>query len=399
MEGIEGHVRHLAQGQAIHHGFPRRAFVKGQPHLPVGRAREHVVLVPRAARQGGHHPEAQPRFQALGQVVADRLPHPKRGVVHAVHALRCAPSREWVGRMEHHRRIPALPVFFFNALGPAVPLGLVVPLGETEGEVSVLHRGHPHVLVDRVIKGRESVSPSVAGPGFSHGGVAGGGAVVLGPSREPTGRLRDVGDVVKLADGHGLHVGPCFPMVVAAVRPAVGGQNQRLGPHPLQIVLVGVDFVRPPFGAHAFPRGSPVEAVPKLHPQHGDVVGIPWVDAHLGEVPTEPTEDALGHGPFRHQRRPGVAVVGAPVKVAELQVRAHRVHHKPAGVFLDADAAPRALPPGIVQQLPRVAAVGAAVKLVGFMDQFALGGRPNAVPGACQQRPSFAGNPNIIDAH
>ena len=282
--------------------------------------------------------------------------------------------------MKQDGRVPRLPVLRIDAVREAVPLRFLVPFRQAVREVGVLHRRHAKGGVLGMVQCGETVSPTVAAPVHRHARISCRRPVVLRTGGVPPWSPRNVSDVVKLSHGKVLDILPRVAVVGASVRASIRGKDELVGTDPLQVVLVGVHLVGPPLRPHPLPRHPPVEGVPQLHPQDGDVVEIPRVQPHFGEVPTKPTEDAVWHGPLGHQFRPSVAVVSGSVQVAELQVGPHGVDHKPALRFLDADATTFFLAPRIGNDVPRFSAVQASVDLVVRTDKVARGRRPDAMP-------------------
>ena len=399
MKGIEGDVRHLAWRQVVDHQGPVSAGVGCVPHLSIRSSRSHCVGVKRTSRQGRHHPKTQPWILPQGQVSTHRLPFPKRRVLHAVHTFRGAPRHVGLSWVKQDGCIPRLAVFGIQPVGEIVPIGLFVPCRDAPSEVGVLHGGDPEEWIFRMVQRGETISPTVPRPVGRHRGVARGGAVVLCARGIPPRCPRNVGHMVELANGQRLDVLPRLAMVCGSIRPTVGCQNQFIGPHPLEVMLVSMHFVRPPFWPHALPRFAPIQGVPKLDAQHADVAKVPRVHAHLGEVPPKSPQDAVRHGPFRHDRQPCRPIVARAIQVAELQVRADRVDDKAPLRFVDANPATLTFAPWTREELPRVAAVQTSVHLVVGAHEVTCRARANAMPRGRQNGTRHARNAHVVDPH
>ena len=203
-----------------------------------------------------------------------------------------------------------------------------------------------------MVDGGEAIAAKVAGPSTQVFVIARGRSVVLCARCVGSRVVRIPRGAVKLGDGDVFEVFPRSAVVLGFVESAVGGQNTRLRPQPLQVVLVGVHFIRPPFWPHEVPVGSAVDGIPQVHTEDGDVIWIERVDAHFREIPTESTQGVLGNVVFRNDGAPRFSTIGGAVEVIQLAVLSDHEGVNALGRVGQSDAPAFALAPGIRQNLP-----------------------------------------------
>ena len=203
-----------------------------------------------------------------------------------------------------------------------------------------------------MVDGGEAIAAEVTGPSTQVFVIARGRSVVLCTGCVESRVVWIPRGAVKLSDWDVFEVFPRRSVVLGFVESAVGGQNARLRPQPLQVVLVCVHFIRPPLWPHEVPVGSAVDGIPQVHPEDGDVIGIEGVDAHLGEIPSESTQGVLGNVVFWNDGAPGFSAIGGAVQVVQLAVLSDHKGVDALGRVGQSDAPAFPLAPGIGQDLP-----------------------------------------------